>query len=243
MVTLVPGAGDDVRASAASWRSPTSSSSTRPIGTALIGRPRRLTRCCRSDPGTPASETAGPGTEATAGKVPGWRRGSRSSGPRRERLAGRRRTRLQWGCVKSSAGSSCNASRRTCWSPVPSIDWWTGSPRGNSIYAAAAEILRRAGAATPPPWTTSAWPHGTPCPRSSSFVVCSGSRPTPPRPSVCTRSDSSIPGTARLSSWPLTADAPVARFLDKHSAGVHHVCLRVGHPGVECCGSSRAVSG
>jgi len=26
---------------------------------------------------------------------------------------------------------------------------------------------------------------------------------------------------------PLTADAPVARFLDKHGPGVHHVCLRV----------------
>ena len=109
------------RSRPASWRSPTSSSSTRPIAKAPIARRRRSKRCCRSSRGRrttwrpPVLRTVATTGAGVAGA--GRRRSSGFASETSAALAERRRARAEWRLREILGRRSCITSSSTMLAP------------------------------------------------------------------------------------------------------------------------------
>jgi methylmalonyl-CoA/ethylmalonyl-CoA epimerase len=148
----------------------------------------------------------------------------------RETLAGRRRTRLQWGLRDVLSRRFMQHVQTHVLAPG-AFDGFVDRLAAREIdpYAAAVEILRQAGVSA----TAAALDHVGVATRDAvpqvDFLRRAFGLETDTPEAVGVHQVRFVDtGDCKIEFVePLTADAPVARFLEKHGAGVHHVCLRV----------------
>ena len=225
------------RSRPASWRSPTSSSSTRPIAKAPIGRRRRSKRCCRSITGRRAR-----GGRRCCERSRRPAPACRSSSQTIERFRARRRRarRATPGARRVAAARDARPPfmqhvERTCWRPASSTRCWIGSRAARSIRTARPRRSRTALGPGAGPAAIARSRRASPCrTRRARRAVRATVRPAtgapedvgPHRLRFVETGGATLELVEPLSRRLADREVPATRA----APGLHHVCLRVRRP-------------